>query len=143
MNKPLISVVVPLYRVEAEMPLCVDSVLAQTYDRLDVILVDDGSPDGCGRLAEDYARRDARVRAIHRENGGLSAARNTGTVGTFMGVGMGGAFGNAMNNAFSNLGNAQDAAPKQETKPKQKYCGECGAAMSVGAKFCPECGNKF
>ena len=80
MNKPLISVVVPLYRVEAEMPLCVDSVLAQTYDRLDVILVDDGSPDGCGRLAEDYARRDARVRAIHRENGGLSAARNTGTL---------------------------------------------------------------
>ena len=72
MTKPLISVVVPLYRVEAEMPLCVDSVLAQTYDRLDVILVDDGSPDGCGRLAEDYARRDARVRAIHRENGGLS-----------------------------------------------------------------------
>ena len=71
------------------------------------------------------------------------AARNTGTVGTFMGVGMGGAFGNAMNNAFSNLGNAQDAAPKQETKPKQKYCGECGAAMSVGAKFCPECGHKF
>ena len=70
------------------------------------------------------------------------AARNTGTVGTFMGVGMGGAFGNAMNNAFSNLGNAQDAAPKQETKPKQKYCGECGAAMSVGAKFCPECGAK-
>ena len=59
-----------------------------------------------------------------------------------MGVGMGGAFGNAMNNAFSNLGNAQDAAPKQETKPKQKYCGECGAAMSVGAKFCPECGAK-
>lgn len=55
MTKPLISVVVPLYRVEAEMPLCVDSVLAQTYDRLDVILVDDGSPDGCGRLAEDYA----------------------------------------------------------------------------------------
>ena len=80
MTKPLISVVVPLYRVEAEMPLCVDSVLAQTYDRLDVILVDDGSPDGCGRLAEDYARRDARVRAIHRENGGLSAARNTGTL---------------------------------------------------------------
>ena len=70
------------------------------------------------------------------------AARNTGTVGTFMGVGMGGAFGNAMNNAFSNLGNAQDAAAKQETKPKQKYCGECGAAMSVGAKFCPECGAK-
>ena len=74
MTKPLISVVVPLYRVEAEMPLCVDSVLAQTYDRLDVILVDDGSPDGCGRLAEDYARRDARVRAIHRENGGLQRA---------------------------------------------------------------------
>lgn len=70
------------------------------------------------------------------------AARNTGTVGTFMGVGMGGAFGGAMNNAFSNLGNAQDAAPKQENKSGQKYCGECGAAMSLSAKFCPECGAK-
>lgn len=79
MTKPLISVVVPLYRVEAEMPLCVDSVLAQTYDRLDVILVDDGRRMAAA-AAGGYARRDARVRAIHRENGGLSAARNTGTL---------------------------------------------------------------
>lgn len=70
------------------------------------------------------------------------AARNTGTIGTFMGVGMSGAFSGAMNNAFSNLGNAQDAASKQESKPKQKFCGECGATMSLSAKFCPECGAK-
>ena len=76
----LISVVIPTYNRKDKLPACIASVLAQTYDRLDVILVDDGSPDGCGRLAEDYARRDARVRAIHRENGGLSAARNTGTL---------------------------------------------------------------
>ena len=78
MTKPLISVVVPLYRVEAEMPLCVDSVLAQTYDRLDVILVDDGSPDRCPEICDETAKRDARVRVIHQANAGLSAARNAG-----------------------------------------------------------------
>ena len=78
MTKPLISVVVPLYRVEAEMPLCVDSVLAQTYDRLDVILVDDGSPDGSGALCDELAGKYAGIRVLHKENGGVSSARNAG-----------------------------------------------------------------
>ncbi len=74
----LVSAVVPVYNVEAYLPTCVESILAQTYRNLEVVLVDDGSPDGCGSLCDAYAARDGRVRAIHRPNGGLSAARNTG-----------------------------------------------------------------
>lgn len=74
----LISVIIPVYKVEAYLAKCVDSVLAQTYANLEVILVDDGSPDGCGRICDDYAARDPRVRVIHKQNGGLSSARNAG-----------------------------------------------------------------
>lgn len=76
--RPLISVVVPVYRVEAFLPRCVESLLAQTYENLEIILVDDGSPDGCPQICEDYAARDGRVRVIHQENRGLSGARNAG-----------------------------------------------------------------
>ena len=76
--RPLISVIVPVYKVEEYLGRCVDSLLAQTYDNLEIILVDDGSPDGCGAICDDYARRDARVRVTHKENGGLSSARNAG-----------------------------------------------------------------
>lgn len=76
--KDLISVIVPVYRVEGLLPRCVESILAQTYRNLEIILVDDGSPDGCGALCDDYARRDSRVRVIHQKNGGLAAARNAG-----------------------------------------------------------------
>lgn len=78
MEHPLISVIVPVYRVEAYLGKCVDSILAQTYENLEVILVDDGSPDGSGAICDDYAQRDPRVRVIHKENGGLSSARNAG-----------------------------------------------------------------
>lgn len=78
--KPLISVVVPLWNVEADMRACVDSILLQSYSRLEVVLVDDGSPDDCGSIADTYAKRDSRVRVIHQSNGGLSAARNAGTL---------------------------------------------------------------
>lgn len=74
----LISVVVPIYKVEKYLPKCIDSILAQTYTNIEVILVDDGSPDGCGRIADDYAAKDNRVRVIHKTNGGLSSARNAG-----------------------------------------------------------------
>lgn len=76
--KPLISVVIPVYKVEAYLAACVESVMAQTYQNFEIILVDDGSPDNCPRMCDDLAARDSRIRVIHKENGGLSSARNAG-----------------------------------------------------------------
>ena len=73
-----ISVIVPVYKVEDFLSRCVDSILRQSYSDFDLILVDDGSPDRCGQMCEAYARQDSRVHVIHQENGGLSAARNSG-----------------------------------------------------------------
>lgn len=73
-----ISIVVPVYKVEKYLNRCVDSILAQTYSDFDLILVDDGSPDNCGKICDDYAKKDSRIHVIHRKNGGLSAARNSG-----------------------------------------------------------------
>lgn len=75
---PLISIIVPVYRVEDYLKRCVDSLLSQTYENLEIILVDDGSPDRCPAICEEYGRKDARVRVIHQENVGLSGARNAG-----------------------------------------------------------------
>ena len=77
-RSPLISVIVPVYKVEAYLGRCVDSLLTQTYENLEIILVDDGSPDNSGKLCDDYAARAPRIRVIHKENGGLSSARNAG-----------------------------------------------------------------
>ena len=74
----LISVIVPVYKVEKYIRKCVDSICGQTYPQLEIILVDDGSPDGCGDICEEYAARDPRVKVIHKKNGGLSDARNAG-----------------------------------------------------------------
>lgn len=74
----LISVIIPVYQVEAYLSACVESVLAQSYSNLEIILVDDGSPDSCPRMCDDYAAKDPRIRVIHKENGGLSSARNAG-----------------------------------------------------------------
>jgi len=74
----LISVIIPIYKVEPYLRRCVDSVINQTYKNLEIILVDDGSPDNCGKICDEYAKRDNRIIVIHRENGGLSAARNSG-----------------------------------------------------------------
>ena len=71
-----ISVIVPIYKVEAFLHRCVDSILAQTFADFDLVLVDDGSPDGCGAICDDYAAQDSRVRVIHQENQGQAAARN-------------------------------------------------------------------
>ncbi len=75
---PTISVIVPVYKVEPYLRRCVDSILGQTFSDFELILVDDGSPDSCGAICEEYAAKDQRVHVIHRENGGVSAARNTG-----------------------------------------------------------------
>ena len=73
-----ISVIVPVYGVENYLPACIDSILAQTHEDFQLILVDDGSPDRCGEICDEYAAKDSRIVVIHQENGGLSAARNTG-----------------------------------------------------------------
>ena len=73
-----ISVIVPIYNVEPYIHQCVDSIINQTYKDLEIILVDDGSPDNCGKICDEYAAKDDRVKVIHRPNGGLSAARNSG-----------------------------------------------------------------
>ena len=73
---PLISVIIPVYKVEPYLRKCVDSVLAQTYANLEIILVNDGSPDNCGKICDEYAERDERIKVIHKENGGQSDARN-------------------------------------------------------------------
>ncbi|MEH7440670.1 glycosyltransferase family 2 protein [Neobacillus drentensis] len=74
----IVSVVVPIYKVEKYLSRCVDSILQQTYKNLEIILVNDGSPDNCGIIADQYAKEDKRVKAVHKENGGLSDARNYG-----------------------------------------------------------------
>jgi len=75
---PKFSVIVPIYNVEDFLPECIESVLAQTYTDFELILVDDGSPDRCGDICDDYAAKDSRIRVIHKKNGGLSDARNAG-----------------------------------------------------------------
>lgn len=75
---PKISVIVPVYKVEKYINRCVDSILAQTFQDFELILVDDGSPDNCGAICDEYAARDGRIVVIHQENCGLSAARNAG-----------------------------------------------------------------
>ena len=75
---PTISVIIPVYKVENWLDACVASVVGQTYSNLEIILVDDGSPDRCGQMCDSWAEKDSRIRVIHKENGGLSSARNAG-----------------------------------------------------------------
>ena len=74
----IISVIVPIYKVEEYLEQCINSILNQTYKNLDIILVDDGSPDKCPKICDEYAKRDNRIKVIHKQNGGLSDARNYG-----------------------------------------------------------------
>lgn len=78
MEHPLISVILPIYNVERYLPLCMESLRAQTYENLELVLIDDGSEDKCAELCDRYARQDKRVTFYHKQNGGVSDARNYG-----------------------------------------------------------------
>lgn len=73
-----ISVIIPVYKVESYIRECIDAVIDQSYRDLEIILVDDGSPDNCGKICDEYAEKDGRIKVIHQKNAGLSAARNSG-----------------------------------------------------------------
>ena len=75
---PLISIIVPIYKVEAYLDKCISSIIQQSYHNLEILLVDDGSPDRCGEICDRWAVIDTRIRVIHKINGGLSDARNAG-----------------------------------------------------------------
>lgn len=75
---PLFSIIVPVYKAEKYISECVDSVLAQTFEDFELILADDGSPDRCPEICDEYAKKDSRIKVIHKENGGASSARNSG-----------------------------------------------------------------
>lgn len=77
-DMPLISVIVPVYKVEPYLSRCIDSILSQTFTDFELILVDDGSPDNCGKICDEYAQKDKRIHVLHKGNGGLSSARNAG-----------------------------------------------------------------
>ena len=85
---PELSIIVPVYKVEPYLSKCIDSILAQTYTDFELILIDDGSPDNCGKICDEYEARDSRIIVIHQENQGVSAARNAGlniAVGEYIG----------------------------------------------------------
>ncbi len=78
MHNKMISVIVPVYNMEKYLARCIDSILAQSYGNIEIILVDDGSKDSSPQICDQYAQRDSRVKVIHQTNGGLSSARNAG-----------------------------------------------------------------
>ena len=78
MQNSVVSIIVPVYKVEPYLDQCVQSIVDQTYENLEIILVDDGSPDNCPAMCDAWAKKDDRVQVIHKENGGVSTARNTG-----------------------------------------------------------------
>lgn len=74
----LISIIVPIYNVERYLRRCIDSIISQSYSNIEIILIDDGSPDECGKICDEYSKKDSRIKVIHKENEGVSSARNLG-----------------------------------------------------------------
>lgn len=116
--EPLISVIVPVYNVEPYLHKCVDSILNQTYRNLEVILVDDGSPDGCPEICDEYAETDRRVRVIHKPNGGLSDARNAGMA--------------VMNGAYLSFVDSDDLLPVNAIETLHRIAVEENADLVIG-----------
>lgn len=77
-RQPEISIIIPVYKVEKYLPYCIESVLAQSFTDYELLLIDDGSPDYCGKICDEYARKDERIQVFHQQNSGVSAARNKG-----------------------------------------------------------------
>ena len=75
---PIIRIIIPVYKAEGHLHRCVDSILAQSFTDFELLLVDDGSPDGSGKICDEYAAKDSRVKVLHKQNGGVSSARQTG-----------------------------------------------------------------
>ena len=115
----LVSVIIPIYKVEQYLHLCVNSVLAQTYRNLEIILVDDGSPDGCPAICDEYARQDSRVRVIHQVNAGLSMARNAGI--------------DVCTGAYITFVDSDDLLHERFVERLLAACEQTGAAVAVGA----------
>lgn len=78
MREPIVSIIVPVYKVEKFLRKCLDSIIYQTYQNLDIVLVDDGSPDKCGIICDEYAAKDSRIQVIHKQNEGVALARYDG-----------------------------------------------------------------
>ena len=78
MSNILVSIIVPVYNVEKYLAFCVESLVKQTYKNIEILLIDDGSTDKSGKIADEWAERDSRIKVFHKENGGLSDARNFG-----------------------------------------------------------------
>lgn len=78
LNNPVISIIVPIYKTEKYLDRCLNSILNQTYKDFELLLIDDGSPDKAGELCDEYAKNDTRIKVFHKENGGVSSARNVG-----------------------------------------------------------------
>lgn len=78
MDKPKVSVIVPVYNAGKYLHRCIGSIMAQTYTDFELLLVDDGSTDGSGKICDEYAQKDSRIRVFHKENGGAASARNVG-----------------------------------------------------------------
>lgn len=114
----LVSVIIPVYNVEKYLERCVESIINQTYQKLEIILVDDGSPDRCPQICDDFALRDARIRVIHKENGGLSSARNAGIA--------------CMKGAYVTFVDSDDFLDKEAISAWKKSCEEYGADLVVG-----------
>lgn len=76
MTHELVSVIVPIYKVELYLDKCIQSIVNQTYDNLEIILIDDGSPDRCGEICDEWAQKDSRIRVFHQKNSGVTKAIN-------------------------------------------------------------------